>query len=121
MIIYLEPYLAILVLASPGTASIKLVASSEDETFCGVLPCEDDLVEFGVFIELEVILIEAAEAKFGVDLWMEDVLANMDVDRCIEGVLEATFEETFFCRIYWLYAKSQVQFFAVCTVDEYST
>ena len=27
---------------------------------------------------------------------MEDVLANMDVDRCIEGVLEATFEETFF-------------------------
>ena len=110
MIIYLEPYLAILVLASPGTASIKLVASSEDETFCGVLPCEDDLVEFGVFIELEVILIEAAEAKFGVDLWMEDVLANMDVDRCIEGVLEATFEETFFAEYIDFTPKAKCNF-----------
>ena len=50
---------------------------------------------------------------------MEDVLANMDVDRCIEGVLEATFEETFFTEyIIDFTPKAKSNFFAVCIAPE---
>ena len=88
--------LAILLLAEiSGTASMRLEAAADVVvTSSAVLPCDDDLVmfELGVFVLL---------AKFGVDLWMEEFLANILleddlVDRGIEGVLEAAiFDDTF--------------------------
>ena len=69
-------------------AAVVVVTSS------AFLPCDDDLVmfELGVFVLLP--------AKFGVDLWMEEFLANKLleddlVDRGIEGVLEVIFDDTF--------------------------
>lgn len=90
--------LAILLLAGiSGTASMRLEAAAAEVveiTSSAFLPCDDDLVmfELGVFVLL---------AKFGVDLWMEEFLANKLleddlVDRGIEGVLEAAiFDDTF--------------------------
>ena len=90
---------AILLLAGiSGTASMRLEAAAAAEvvvvTSSAFLPCDDDLVmfELGVFVLL---------AKFGVDLWMEEFLANKLleddlVDRGIEGVLEAAIlDDTF--------------------------
>ena len=90
--------LAILLLAGiSGTASMRLEAAAAEVvvvTSSAFLPCDDDLVmfELGVFVLL---------AKFGVDLWMEEFLANKLleddlVDRGIEGVLEAAIlDDTF--------------------------
>ena len=89
--------LTILLLAGiSGTASMRLEAAADVVvvTSSAFLPCDDDLVmfELGVFVLL---------AKFGVDLWMEEFLANKLleddlVDRGIEGVLEAAiFDDTF--------------------------
>ena len=89
---------AILLLAGiSGTASMRLEAAAAEVvvvTSSAFLPCDDDLVmfELGVFV---------LPAKFGVDLWMEEFLANKLleddlVDRGIEGVLEAAIlDDTF--------------------------